>query len=63
MGFLLQAVILCVILLAISRYFISQSLKSPPQLPETWWTPGTEKDADEKIRPFNIKFSEEVICY
>ena len=34
-----------------------------PELPETWWGPGIEKNADINIRPFRITFSDKVIYF
>ncbi|KAK2586580.1 hypothetical protein KPH14_011459 [Odynerus spinipes] len=57
---LLKAAILAVLFVIL----ISKILFAPgdvPKLPEIWWRPGNEKMVDQKIRPFNVSFSKEMI--
>ncbi|XP_012538919.1 juvenile hormone epoxide hydrolase 2 [Monomorium pharaonis] len=42
------------------RYFSSRGAKLL-ELPETWWTPGTEGSANNDIRPYKVTFSEEIV--
>ncbi|XP_032670380.1 juvenile hormone epoxide hydrolase 2-like [Odontomachus brunneus] len=46
---------------AFTRYCCFNTTKPLPKVTETWWTPGTENLADNKVKPFHISFSQQMV--
>lgn len=65
MGYFLITLAVGLTLLILSRYCCFNTTDPLPPVTETWWTPGTEKLADNKIKPYRVNFSQEVFirCY
>ncbi|XP_014484117.1 PREDICTED: uncharacterized protein LOC106749308 [Dinoponera quadriceps] len=45
----------------LSRYYCFNTTYTIPQVTETWWTHGTEKSADNKVKPYRVSFSQEMV--
>lgn len=49
----------CSVVYALIRYYSKKT--KLPELPQTWWTPGTENSVNNDIRPYKVVFSEELV--
>ncbi|EFN83233.1 juvenile hormone epoxide hydrolase 2 [Harpegnathos saltator] len=61
MGYFLITLTVGLAVLILSRYCCFNTSDSVPQMTEVWWTPGTEKLADNKVKPYRVSFSQEML--
>ncbi|XP_014484159.1 PREDICTED: juvenile hormone epoxide hydrolase 2-like [Dinoponera quadriceps] len=61
MSYFLISLIVGLALFVLLRYCCSNRNKSVPQVTETWWTPGTEKLVDNRVKSYRVNFSQEMV--